>query len=90
MVLWFLAGNVAVRVSKELESGKRKMDEMMIRSRRSINVPRSDSLTGIPRAVIQRCHSSRGSRNLDREILWDEDNERLYVRTGASVKDRLA
>ena len=87
MVLWFLAGGAAIKISKEMEFGKQRMDGMIIHSRRTLDLPRS--ISGIPRAMSRRCLSSSGSRNLDREIVFDEASDRIYVQTSASLRERL-
>ena len=80
MVFWFLFVGGVVRVEKELHYGERRMNEMEIYSRRSFSLPRSP--TKIPNAVLQRCCSSRGSRLVGREIIFDEDSQSIFVQTG--------
>ncbi|CAB9505961.1 expressed unknown protein [Seminavis robusta] len=86
MVLWFLAAGIAVEVAKERDYGERRMKEMEIHSRRTINLPRTVSC--IPRAAMQRCTTSSGSHVIDRQLVFDERSGSLFAQKGMSSAQR--
>ena len=78
-----LIAGAAAHVANAEKKDRRKMKEMEIYSRKTLNLPKC--LSGMPKAMTRRSVTARELRLSDREICFDEDSGTLYAQSPDSV-----